>query len=157
MVRDSGSKTVDSRPTVVGPASRTASMRPERSASTWAAVVGLVWPKVLALGAAMGSAAARRRACAALCEGMRTPTSGRPAVTASGMLALRGKSKVNGPGQKALARASIRGWRVCGILVMVGRSSAETRWTIRGSQEGRCLAENILAMASSERAFAPRP
>jgi len=51
----------------------------------------------------------------------------------------------------------MRGWRVAGIVVMVGRSAAEARWTIKGSQEGRCLAAKILAMASGERALAPRP
>ena len=35
------------------------------------------------------------------CAGMRMPTRGRPAVTASGTAAERGKSSVSGPGQKA--------------------------------------------------------
>ena len=43
------------------------------------------------------------------------------------------------------------------MVVMVGRSAAEARWTMRGSHEGRCLAAKILAMASDERALAPRP
>ena len=46
--------TVDSNPSVVAPPSRMASIRPSRSSSTCCAVVGLMRPNELALGAAMG-------------------------------------------------------------------------------------------------------
>ena len=78
-------------------------------------------------------------------------------MTASGMLLLRGSKRVRGPGQKAVARCEMRDARFAGMVVMVGRSAAEARWTMRGSQEGRCLAAKILAIASGERALAPRP
>src|SRR5579875_3901042 len=56
------SRIVDSTPTFVGPASSSRSIRPARSASTCSAVVGLVWVKRLALGAAIGTPAARMSA-----------------------------------------------------------------------------------------------
>ena len=40
---------------------------------------------------------------------MRMPTSGRPAVTTSGTAAERGRSRVNGPGQKAFIRPRTAG------------------------------------------------
>ena len=49
-------------------------MRPSRSVSTCSAVVGLVCMKRLALGAATGTPAARSRASATGCAGMRSPT-----------------------------------------------------------------------------------
>ena len=76
-------------------------MRPSRSSSTCAAVVGLGRPKELALGAAIGMPAAEISARATGCAGTRTPTSGRPAVTTSGTSGPRGSSSVSGPGQKA--------------------------------------------------------
>jgi hypothetical protein len=48
------SRTVDSTPNGVAPASSTASISPLRSCSTWSAVVGLGRPNLFALGAAMG-------------------------------------------------------------------------------------------------------
>ena len=47
------------------------------------------------------------------CAGIRTPTSGRPAVTASGTAAERGSSSVSGPGQNAFIsrRAALRNIR----------------------------------------------
>ena len=81
-----GSITVDSTPTSHAPASRMASMRPSRSARTCSAVVGLVCPKRLALGAATGTPAAAIRAMATGCEGSRSPAFSRPAVQTSGIL-----------------------------------------------------------------------
>jgi hypothetical protein len=66
-----------------------------------AAVVGLMWPKILALGAATGTPARRISSSATGWAGMRTPTRGRPAVTASGTALVRGSRSVSGPGQKA--------------------------------------------------------
>ena len=149
----SGSSTVDSTPTFVAPPSTTASMRPSRSASTCAAVVGLVCPNVFALGAAKGTPVSRSNSSATGCDGIRTPTSGRPAVTASGMFAFRGSSSVSGPGQKASASARTR------LLTsaMVSTCAASARCTISGSHAGRCLAAKMRATASSSSAFAPRP
>ncbi len=75
--------------------------------------------------------------------GTRTPTSSLPAVTASGMAALRGSSSVSGPGQKAEARFEMLGSRAAGMLVMVESWAAEAMWTMSGSQAGRCLAAKM--------------
>ena len=68
----------NSTPTVHGPPSRIRSMRPRKSASTWAAVVGETWPERLAVGATMGppnfEQIARDRIA-----GKRTATVSRPA------------------------------------------------------------------------------
>ena len=56
--------TVDSMPSGHGPPSRIVAGRSSSSASTWAAVVGLIRPERLALGAAIGSFAAASSACA---------------------------------------------------------------------------------------------
>ncbi len=86
--------------------------------------------------------------------GMRTPTRGRPAVTVSGMLAVRGRRRVSGPGQKAAMRAS---------ALRAGRSATwssmarSLTWTMSGSQWRRSLAAKMRATASGSRALAPRP
>ena len=68
----------DSRPIVVGPASRMQATLSPRSAATWAAVVGLTWPERLALGAATGRPNAASRACATGCAGTRIAIVSRP-------------------------------------------------------------------------------
>ncbi len=65
----------------------------------WAAAVGESSVKRLALGAAMGTPAARINSSARGCAGMRSPTVGNPAVTISGMDGCLGTTRVNGPGQ----------------------------------------------------------
>jgi len=84
-------------------------MRLSRSSSTWRAVVGLVCPKRLAEGAAMGTPLARNSARATACAGTRTATVCKPAVTLLGMALWLGRTRVSGPGQKVRARASAWG------------------------------------------------
>ena len=64
-----------------------------------AAAVGESSVKRLALGAAMGTPAARISSSARGCAGMRRPTVGRPAVTMSGISGCLGTTSVSGPGQ----------------------------------------------------------
>ncbi len=148
------STTVDSTPTVVGPPSRMQAMRPSRSASTCAAVVGLVCMKRLALGAAIGRSAALSIAWATGCAGTRTPTVSPPAATSAGMCARRGSTSVSGPGQKRCASCSASG----GMSRATPAScDASARWTIRGSLSGRSLATKIRWSAASLVASAPSP
>ena len=74
---------VDSTPTVHGPPSITMSMRPRRSASTCAALVGETWPERLAEGATTGPPKAASSACASGCAGTRTATLSSPASARS--------------------------------------------------------------------------
>ena len=92
-----------SRPTGQGPASITASIRPERPLRTCAAVVGEILPDGLAEGAAMGVLAACRSAVAVGLEGTRTARFAPPAVTSFeiGAPGFSGKTSVSAPGQKA--------------------------------------------------------
>ena len=99
---------VDSTPTGQGPASITMSMRPRRSASTWAALVGETWPERLAEGATTGPSKAASKARATGCAGTRTatlssPASARSATPQSGRF---GSTSVSGPGQNAAASFS---------------------------------------------------
>ncbi|MCY1243554.1 hypothetical protein D9M72_565730 [compost metagenome] len=96
---------VDSKPISAGPASRISFSFSPRSASTWTALVGLILPEVLALGAASGRpkrAITRREKP----SGMRMPSVSRPAeASACTLLSGRcGKISVRGPGQKVSAR-----------------------------------------------------
>ena len=79
---------VDSTPTGQGPASITMSMRPRRSASTCAALVGETWPELLADGATTGPSKAASNACATGCAGTRTATLSRPASARSATAAV---------------------------------------------------------------------
>ncbi len=129
-------------------------MRPSRSSSTCAAVVGLGRPKELALGAAIGMPAAAISARATGCDGTRTPTSGRPAVTTSGTSGPRGSSSVSGPGQNA--SISARAWS---LISATSRPSGRP-WltcTITGSHAGRCFAAKMRSTAFSSKALAPSP
>ncbi len=100
--------TVDSMPTVQAPPSRMKSTRSPKLSRTCSAVVGESWVKRLALGAATGTCAASISASATGCEGMRSPTVGRPAVTRSGTAGCLRNTRVSGPGQKRWASSSAR-------------------------------------------------
>ncbi len=88
------------------------------------------------------------------CAGMRTPTSGRPAVTMSGMPGARGTRSVRGPGQKR--SMSVRAAREPGPPVS-SSMAGESMWQMRGSQWGRCLAMKTFSTAAGSSALAPRP
>ena len=148
------STTVDSTPTEHSPPSTTAAMRPSRSASTWAAVVGLGEPERLADGAARDRPDSRMTARATGWDGIRTATVGRPALTSSGMRGPFGKIMVSGPGQ--YARASFTA--VSGISAASrGSVSQSAICTIRGLSIGRPLASKIRATAGPFSASAASP
>ena len=94
---------VDSTPTAQGPPSTMPSIRPSMSSRTSWAQVQLGRPERLALGAATGTPASRRRARATGWSGQRMPTVSSPAVVASGTMGLRRRIMVRGPGQKRRA------------------------------------------------------
>jgi hypothetical protein len=79
---------VDSTPTALAPASRISLILSPRSASTWAALVALILPDVLALGAASGCPKARIRSPAKPL-GSRMPTVSSPAVASAWIAAIR--------------------------------------------------------------------
>ena len=115
------------------------------SASTCAAVVGLMRPERLALGAAMGSLAAASSARATGWTGARSAMVSRPALTRSAMAhpAARVSTSDSGPGQKASASVARR-------VVDDGVASASASpgtCTISGLKRGRSLAANTLATA----------
>ena len=95
-------------PTVQAPPSRMKSTRSPKLSRTCSAVVGESWVKRLALGAATGTCAASISASATGCDGMRSPTVGRPAVTRSGTAGCFRNTSVSGPGQKRWASSSAR-------------------------------------------------
>ena len=102
---------VDSRPDSQGPPSSTRSNLPSSPSKTCVAVLGLIRPDGLALGAAIGLPKACKSVWAPRCAGTRIPSLLNPAVvsTATGQSSLRCKINVRGPGQKALARAAAIG------------------------------------------------
>ena len=75
-----------------------------RSSITCCAVVGLMRPKLFALGAASAPPKACNTARAHGCAGDRSPTVSCPPVTTSRARALRRSTSVNGPGQNARAQ-----------------------------------------------------
>ena len=152
--RPSTATTVDSMPCGAGPPSRIRSTRSPRSSTTCSAVVALVRVNRLALGAAIGTPAARISAWATGWLGTRTATVGRPAVATSGTTGRFGRTSVSGPGQNRSARARAIGGT---SATTVARSSSEARWTISGSSRARRLAAKIERTAASSRALAPRP
>jgi hypothetical protein len=91
--------TVDSMPTMAGPPSSTKSTASPNDWRTCSAVVGESPVNGLALGAAMGTPAARMSARASGWDGTRSPTVERPAVTISGIDGRFGRTSVSGPGQ----------------------------------------------------------
>ena len=139
------SRTVDSRPTAVGPLSRIRSIRPSRSARTCSARVGESRFDRLALGAASGWPARSIRPRATGGSGTRSATVSRPAVTMSGIRLTGG------------ARASAGPARTCrrGAPRLSGQSAVHCRawaipatWTISGLNAGRPLAAKIRATAA---------
>ena len=97
---------VDSIPTSQAPPSSTSSVSPN-SPATWAAVVGLTRPNLLALGAdtpQTGGCSCWQAASTAWAtgwEGQRRPTLSWPPVEARAAWGRRGRIRVSGPGQKA--------------------------------------------------------
>ena len=85
----------------------TASILPLRSSITCEVEVGLGFPDLFALGAAMGTPAERMNSLAMLLLGILTATVSSPPVTRSGMSALFLHTKVRGPGQNSFAIAKI--------------------------------------------------
>ena len=128
-----------------------------RSAITCSALVGLTWPKRLALGAATGTAAARSSARAGACAGQRTPTKPEPAVTAAGSSATAGATMVSGPGQNSAASPRISSSPAGPRRTSRSASAAAATCTISGSVRGRPLVAKIRATASSSKACAPSP
>ena len=98
------SRIVDSIPTSHGPPSRISKSAPN-SSRTCCAVVGEIWPNLLAEGAAMMPLPTLENStsncCASGCAGQRNPTVSCPPVTAFGTRADFFKISVSGPGQNA--------------------------------------------------------
>src|SRR5690242_8324863 len=88
-----------------------AELRTDTPGGTWAAVVGLMRPDGLALGATIGRSTAFNRACAIGCEGTRKARLGRPAEASieTAQSLARGTTMVSGPGQNASARCRAEG------------------------------------------------
>lgn len=134
--------TVDSIPTSHAPPSIISSSgsRWARSSYTCCAVVGLTWPKVLALGAATGKSTWRSNYNVDECRGIRTPTYPVPLETHAGNCRLALHTIVNGPGQIAppitLARAI---HLYCSLLSTSHICTARYKlsvWQMRGSVSG---------------------
>ena len=123
------SRTVDSRPTAVGPLSRIRSIRPSRSFEDVAGQGRRDAGR--SVGARGGDRPAgagdQRRATGA--SGTRTPTVSRPAVTTSGIRRERGRTRVSGPGQNASARSRASSGQSTTHDRAMSRPSA---WTIKG-------------------------
>src|ERR1700733_11522084 len=100
------SKTVDSIPTCDWPPSTIKGIFPSKFLRTCSAFVGEMEPDKFALGAASGKLHSRITAWMNGWDGQRMPTVSPPAVTIFGIFFARGKIKVNGPGQNALANFS---------------------------------------------------
>src|SRR3989304_9545491 len=83
------SKTVDSTPTVVGPASKTASMCLSKSSKTCCAVVGLGLPAMFPLGAAIGHLLSFISVKATLCFGILIAIVSKPATVTGGTMGER--------------------------------------------------------------------
>ena len=129
---------VDSTPTGQGPASNSMSMRPRKSASTWAALVGDTWPERLAEGATTGPLNAVSKACATAWAGTRTATLSRPASARSDtpLPGRFGSTRVSGPGQNAAASASAAASKRARLRA----ASTSATWAISGLKLGRPLA-----------------
>ena len=116
------SRTVDSRPRVVGPLSRIRSIRPSRSARTCSARVGESRFERLALGAASGwpSRSIKPRATGGRRDSQRDrlPAAG---DDVGNQARPRGRTSVSGPGQNRPARRSGGFGPVGGALLAPGR------------------------------------
>ena len=111
-------------------------------------------PNIFALGAATGTPARRITANATACAGILTPTSARPAVTASGTALVRLSSSVSGPGQNAsISRRAASGTSSTSPSSIFRLEIC----TIIGSHAGLCLASKIRFNAAPSSAFAPSP
>ena len=109
---------------------------------------------MLALGAAIGTPAARISSNAAGWDGILTATVSKPPVVPYGTHSAFGKIMVKGPGQNRSASSSA----ASGIsLTIPPRSAISAIWRIRGLSEGRPLASYIFFDACASRPFAPRP
>ena len=145
---------VDSSPTGVAPPSTIRSSRPPRSASTACALVAVMRPDVLALGAASGLPNAAIRSCAKP-PGMRNATVSNPAETSGwiGEPALSGSTSVSGPGQKA--SASLR--EIASNSASPSAISMSATWAISGLKRGRPLASKMRATAAPSVASPAKP
>ena len=132
------SRTVDSRPTVQGPPSKTNETSSPKLFATCRASVGLNRLDLFALGAATGNSATAnsRRACGE--AGMRTATVSSPALTSleSALASVRGKTILSGPGQSVSATRSARSLN-CAYCRAVATSGT---CTISGLKLGRFFA-----------------
>ena len=131
------SSTVDSIPTLELSPSMTASIIPSMSSSTSLAFVGLGFPLMLALGAAIGLPDARMSLLAVSLEGILIATVSSPPVVTDGTTAFLCKTKVMGPGQNSsisLAAVSLTSDASSSAASMVAM------WTIIGLSLGRPFA-----------------
>ena len=92
-------------------------MLPPSSFSTAEAEVGLMWPNLLALGAATGLPKALATPRIAGWALTRTATVGNPLVTMSGIISAFGKTMVKGPGQNLDARVCTSSRSSSGMFV----------------------------------------
>ena len=128
------------------------------SAATCAAVVGLMRPKRLALGAARPwmprAAQATSSAWATGCAGQRRPMVACPPAAASATPAWRGRMSVSGPGQKASTSFCAKPGT---LLAKCAMPAALATCTMSGWSLGRPLALKICATATSLLALAASP
>ena len=102
----------------------------------------------------MGRPVAAINPAATGCEGIRTPTVARPALTSSGISCDLSTIKVSGPGQKA----SINALALAVSPLVSGRiSSLLAICKIKGLSAGRPFAAKIFATAAPFSPSAPRP
>ena len=85
----------------------TASIFPSKSSMTCCASVGLGFPEIFALGAAIGHPERRTSSRQEAPRGIRIPTVSRPPVVTFGMISFAGTIMVIGPGQKVFIRISM--------------------------------------------------
>ena len=129
---------VDSIPCMQGPPSITAFIRPDKSAITWGASVGLTFPERFAEGAATGPANVLSRRKATESDGTLTPSVGwlLDATDDSPESDWIGSTRVSGPGQNFDASSHASGSASTYLIA----SSASAKWIISGLCSGRLLA-----------------
>ena len=149
------STTVDSSPNAQGPPSRIRVSSGPNSSSTCKAVVGLMRPNLLALGAAIGQSVLDKSFRARLWLGTRIARVSRPALAKKETLHpdRRGKTSVRGPGQNALDNLLAAAFQETSLLA----SFSFKTWTISGLKRGLPLVSKILATAWLLVASAPKP
>ncbi len=152
------STTVDSTPTSVAPPSSTASIRPSKSASTCAAVVGLVCPKRSRSAPPPAPPPAESTPAPPDAAASAPPPTRRPAVTASGHRSRARQQQRQRPRPERLHQ---RGYPSANLVIPhtshLRHISRPSTCTISGSHPGRSFAANIFATASASSAFAPSP